>query len=194
MAYVAWWWATGSRFKWWGNLIVPLFLFPSIFTEYRSTGSYQDAVGELDSSMAKAGQSVAGKRVGILTMHPSPYNQYLASHGGVRWNGLMNNAYVAAELQPFDRPENQGKPPPPVQLDNPGRRMLHDEMLRLWEDMPPDVMILDHSYRWPLHYTDVEWTHVFSNDPRFNAILRRYRPVFAHRGDRLEFKYYVRAD
>jgi hypothetical protein len=194
MAYVAWWWATGSRLKWWGHLIVPLFLFPSIFTEYRSTGSYQDAVGELDSSMAKAGQSVAGKRVGILTMHPSPYNQYLASHGGVRWNGLMNNAYVAAELQPFDRPENQGKPPPPVQLDNPGRRMLHDEMLRLWEDMPPDVMILDHSYRWPLHYTDVEWTHVFSNDPRFNAILRRYRPVFAHRGDRLEFKYYVRAD
>jgi len=72
--------------------------------------------------------------------------------------------------------------------------MLHDEMLRLWEDMPPDVLILDHSYRWPLRYTDVEWTHVFSQEPRFNAVLGHYRPVLAHRGKWLEFKYYVRAD
>jgi hypothetical protein len=194
MAYAAWWWMAGRRLKWWGHLIVPLVLVPSIFTEYRSAASYQEAVDELDDTLARAGQSVAGKRVGILTMHPSPYNQYLASHRSLRWNGLMNNAYVAAELQQFDRPENAGKAPPPVKLDNPGRRKLHDEMLRLWEDMPPDVLILDHSYRWPLRYIDVQWTHVFSKDPRFNAILKHYRPVLAHRGKRLEFKYYVRAD
>jgi hypothetical protein len=140
-----------------------------------------------------AGLSVAGKRVGILTMHPSPYNQHLASHGGLRWNATMNNAYVAAELKPFDTKENEGKKPPPVTLSNPGRRMLHDEMLRLWEDMPPDVLILDHSYRWPLRYVDVEWTHVFSNEPRFNTLLRQYRPVLTHHGDRLEFRYFVRA-
>ena len=194
MAYLAWWWMTGPRFKWWGHVVVPLFLVPSIVTEFRSTASYQDAVDELDLSLAGAGQSVAGKRVGILTMHPSPYNQYLASHGALRWNGLMNNAYVAAELQPFDRPENEGKAPPPVTLADPGRRMLHEEMLRLWEVMPPDALILDHSYRWPLRYTDVEWTHVFSQDPRFNAILKHYRPMLAHRGASLEFKYYVRAN
>ena len=72
--------------------------------------------------------------------------------------------------------------------------MLHDEMLRLWEDMPPDALILDHSYRWPLRYTDVEWTHVFSEDPRFNAVLKHYRLVLAHDGKRLDFKYYVRAN
>ena len=72
--------------------------------------------------------------------------------------------------------------------------MLHEEMLRLWEDMPPDVLILDHSYRWPLRYVDVKWTHVFSEDERFNAILKRYRPVFSHDGKRLEFTYYVRAN
>ena len=72
--------------------------------------------------------------------------------------------------------------------------MLHDEMLRLWEDMPPDVLILDHSYRWPLRYIDVEWTHVFSKDARFNAILKHYRPVLVHKGKRTRFTYYVRAD
>ena len=194
LAYIAWWWMAGPRFKWWGHVLVPLFLAPSIITEFRSTATYRQAVEELDESLSRAGQSVAGKRVGILTMHPSPYNQYLASHRATRWIGLMNNAYVAAELLPLDKPENEGKAPPPVRLDDPGRRMLHDQMLRLWEDLPPDVIILDHSYRWPLRYTDVEWTHVFSKDPRFNAILRHYRPVLAHRGERLEFKYYVRAD
>ena len=194
MAYIAWWWMAARGFKWWGHVVMPLYLLVPIGTQFLDTASYQKAVEELDLALDGAGQSVAGKRVGILTMHPSPYNQYLASHGALRWNSMMNNAYVSAELKPFDKKENARTPPPPVRLDDPGRRMLHDEMLRLWEDMPPDVLILDHSYRWPLRYIDVEWTHVFSQDPRFNAILKHYRPVFIHDGERLEFKYYVRAD
>jgi hypothetical protein len=194
MAYIAWWWMAGRAFKWWAHAVVALYLLLPIGREFRNTAAYQEAVEELDLAMVRAGQSVAGKRVGILAMHPSPYNQYLASHGALRWNASMNNAYVAAELKPFDRPENANIAPPPVTLDEPGRQMLHDEMLRLWEDMPPDVLILDHSTRWPLHHIDVEWTHVFSEDPRFNAILSHYRPVLAHDGERLEFRYLVRAD
>ena len=194
MAYVAWWWMAGRGFKWWGHVVVALFLLVPISREYLNTASYQESVEELDLAMDEAGLSVSGKRVGILTMHPSPYNQYLASHDASRWNSMMNNAYVSAELKPFDRKENAGKLAPPVKLDDPGRRMLHDEMLRLWEDLPPDVLILDHSYRWPLRYLDVEWTHVFSEDTRFNAILKHYRPVLAHRGKRTKFTYYVRAD
>lgn len=194
MAYIAWWWMAGRGFKRWGHVVVPLFLLFPIVTEIRNRTSYQESVAELDKAMDEAGQSVAGKRVGILTMHPSPYNEYIASHDGVRWNSMMNNAYVSAELQPFDRKENAGRLAPPVKLDDPGRRMLHEEMLRLWEDMPPDVLILDHSTRWPLHYLDVQWTQVFSEDPRFNAILKHYRPVLAHKGKRLNFQYYVRAD
>lgn len=194
MAYIGWWWIAGRGFKWWAHLVVPMYLLRPFATEFFNTAPYQRSVDELDQAMNKSGRSVAGKRVGILTMHPSPYNQYLASHGAVRWNSSMNNSYVASELKPFDRPENGDTPPPPVRLQDPGRRMLHDEMLRLWEDMPPDVLILDHSTRWPLIYTDVEWTHVFSEDPRFNAILKRYRPVVMHKGKELEFKYYVRAD
>lgn len=194
LAYIAWWWMAGHGFRWWGHAVVALYLLVPVSREYRDTAPYQEAVRELDLAMDRAGQSVAGKRIGILTMHPSPYNQYFASHGATRWNASMNNAYVAAELKPFDRPENSNTPPPPVTLQDPGRQMLHDEMLRLWEAMPPDVLILDHSTRWPLRYTDVEWTHVFSEDRRFNAILRHYRPVFAHDGERLDFRYYVRAD
>jgi hypothetical protein len=127
-------------------------------------------------------------------MHPSPYNQYLASHDAIRWNALMNTAYVATELRPFDKKENAGRQPPPLKLDDPGRRMLHDQMLRLWTDRPPDVLIFDESYSWPLRYIHVDWVHEFSADPRFNALLKNYRPVLTHRGQRISFTYYVRAD
>jgi len=163
-----------------------------VFAQFRSSAQYHEQVAELDQALGAAGLSVAGKRVGLLNLHPSPYNQYLAGHRAARWNPLMNNAYVSAELQPFDRPENAGKPLPPAKLDDPGRKMLHDQMLRLWEDKPPDVLILDHSFRWPLHYIDVDWKQAFSRDPRFGALLARYRPVLNHRGRRLKFTYYVR--
>jgi hypothetical protein len=194
LAYVVWWWMAKRYFRWWGHVAVTLCLAYPLVTQFLSTFGYQKQVAEVDQAVSEAGQSVAGKRVGILTMHPSPYNQYLASHGAVRWNTLMNNAYVAAELKPFDKKMNAGKLPPPVKLDDPGRKMLHDQMLRLWEDMPPDVLILDHSTSWPLRYIDVEWTHVYSADPRFNAILKHYRPVLTHKGKRTSFTYYVRAD
>jgi hypothetical protein len=194
LAYIGWWWMAGCRFSWWGHAAVAIYLLVPVTREYSNTAHYQESVDELDSAMIETGQSVATKRVGILTMHPSPYNQHLAAHGGVRWNASMNNAYVAAELKPYDTPDNARTPPPPVKLQDPGRRLLHDEMLRLWEDMPPEILILDDSTNWPLRYIDVNWTRVFGNDPRFNAILRRYRPVLMHKGKKLRFKYYVRED
>jgi hypothetical protein len=60
--------------------------------------------------------------------------------------------------------------------------------------MPPDVLIFDRTYRWPLRYIDVDWLHEFSKDPRFNAIIDRYRPVLTHNGRHIKFTYYVRAD
>jgi len=192
LAYIAWWWIAAPYFKWWGHAVMALYSVAPIASQYQATVIYQQSADELDRALQQAGRSLRGKRVAVLTMHPSPYNEYLAARGGTRWTANMNNAYVAAELKPLDRPEQANAPAPPVKLDDPGRRMLHDEMLRLWEDMPPDVLILDHSYRWPLHYLDVEWTRVFANDARFNAVLKRYRPVLAHRGKRLEFKYFVR--
>lgn len=194
MAFIVWWWMAGRRFKWWGHAAAALFVIYLIENQFAATAHYQEQVAELEQTLDEAGQSVAGKRVGILTMHPSPYNQYLASHGALRWNTAPNNAYVAAELKPFDTPKNAGKSPPPVKLDDPGRRMLYDQMLRLWEDRPPDVLILDRTYRWPLRYIDVDWLHEFSNDPRFNAIIDRYRPVLTHDGRHIRFTYYVRAD
>lgn len=194
LAYVFWWWAAKRYFRWWGHLVVALGLAYPLVTQYLSTFGYQKQVAEVDQAVRDAGQSVAGKRVGILTMHPSPYNQYLASHRAVRWNTQTNNAYISAELKPFDKKENAGKVLPPVKLYDPGRRMLHDQMLRLWEDRPPDVLILDHSYHWPLQYVDVDWEHQFSQDPRFSAILKRYRPLFDHKGRRISFTYYVRVN
>lgn len=194
LAYVVWWWMAKRYFPWWGHAAVALCLAYPLVRQFVSTFQYREQVAEVDRAISEAGMSVEGKRVGILNMHPSPYNQYLASHGAVRWNALMNNAYVAAELQPMDTRKNAGKLAPPVKLDDPGRRMLHDQMLRLWEDRPPDVLILDHSYSWPLRYIDVEWRHVFSKDPRFNAILKHYRPVLTHHGKQIRFTYYVRAN
>ena len=194
LAYLAWWWMVWRDFSLWGNATAALLTAMQIVPQYYLTNSYQSEVRELDASMEKAGLSVSGQRVGVLTVHPSPYNEYLALHDALRWNASMNNSYVAAELKPFDLPENKGVAPPPVKLEEPGRKMLHDEMLRLWEDMPADVLILDHSKRWPLRYIDVEWMQVFSEDRRFNAIIEGYKPVLHHRGARLDFTYYVRVD
>jgi len=194
LAYVVSWWMAKRYFRWWGHMALALCLLYPLIGQFLSTFQYQEQVAEVDRAISEAGQSVNGKRVGVLAMHPSPYNQYLVAHDAVRWNALMNNAYVAAELKPFDKKENAGKLPPPVKLDDPGRQMLHDQMLRLWEDMPPDVLILDHSNSWPLRYIDVDWVHEFSEDSRFNAILEHYRPVLNHQGKRSRFAYYVRAD
>jgi hypothetical protein len=194
LAFVAWWWMAGRRLRLIGHAAMVLCLSVPLIREYRNAAVYQERVAELDEALTGAGLSVAGKHVGILTMHPSPYNEYLAAKDGLRWNALMNTAYMAAELQPYDTPQNAGKLAPPVKLDDPGRRLLHDQMLRLWEDRPPEVLIIDHSYRWPLRYLDVEWVHGFSKDRRFNAILSHYRPVLVHDGKRISFTYYVRAD
>ena len=194
LAYFAWWWMAKRYFPWWVHGALALSLVYSSIGQFRSTFPYQQQVAELDKAISDAGQSVTGKHVGVLNMHPSPYNQYLAAHDAVRWNTLMNIAYLSAELKPFDKKANAGKVPPPIRLDDRGRQMLHDQMLRLWEDMPPDVLILDYSTSWPLKHVDVDWVYHYSRDPRFAAVLKRYRPAFSHDGKRLKFTYYVRAD
>lgn len=192
MAYIIWWWVAAQHFRWQAKVAVGLIILLPIGMQFLSTRVYQEQFSELEQALEDEGLSVAGKRVAILTMHPSPYNQYLASHDGFRWNPMMNNAYVSAELKPFDK--EGAADPPPVKLDDPGRRMLHEQMLRLWEDMPPDALILDSTHRWPLRFIDVDWLHAFSKDPRFNAILKDYRAVTTYDGRRMKFTYYVRAD
>lgn len=192
MAYITWWWIAARQFRWYINMAAALLVLLPVAAQFLSTRVYQEQTAELAQALEDDGRTVAGKRVAILTMHPSPYNQYLASHDALRWNPMMNTAYVAAELKPFDKVEMAGKSSP-VKLDDPGRMMLHDQMLRLWEDMPPDVLIFDRTHRWPLRYIDVDWLRVFSEDPRFNAILKNYRPVTDYDGKRVRFTYYVRA-
>ncbi|MEM9312261.1 MAG: hypothetical protein AAGA34_12535, partial [Pseudomonadota bacterium] len=68
----------------------------------------------------------------------------------------------------------------------------HDNMLRLWEDQPPEILILDHSHSWPLRYVKVRWQEAFAKDARFQSFLDRYEPVFKHKGELLEFTYLVR--
>ena len=192
LAYVAWLWMIHRDVKLlWIVALSLLFLRPFI-GEFRSTAPYQTSVNEMDGAMGDAGISVAGKKVGVLTMHPSPLNQFLAMNGAWRWNGAMNSAYVASALQDFDRPENAGKATPPMNLDDPGRQMLHDEMLRLWEDLPPDALIFDQSTSWPLQHVTVNWNDVFAEDPHFQAIMANYRPVLHHEGEMLNFTYYER--
>lgn len=194
MAYFAWVWTLRGHLKplWQGVLL--LFLMGSVVGEIRNSVVLQRSTSELYQSMADAGISVEGKRVGLLTMHPSPFNQYLTTRGAVRWVTAVNNAYVAAELQDFDRPENAGVTPPPVRLQDPGRQMLHDSTLRLWEDQPPDVLILDHSRNWPLRYVNVRWRQVFAEDARFQAVLERYRLVHEYDGQLVDFEYLERID
>lgn len=192
IAYVAWLWMIHRDVKLLWIIAVSLLFLRPFIGEFRGTAIYQSSGTEMEQAMKNAGISVAGKRVGVLTMHPSPLNQFLVTNGAWRWNGAMNNAYVASALQDFDRPENAGKAAPAVTLDDPGRQMLHDEMLRLWEDLPPDALIFDESTSWPLQHVTVNWNDVLADDPRFQAIMANYRPVLQHEGDMLDFTYYER--
>ena len=194
VAYVAWWWMVRRDLRLLWQVAVLLVIARPAVGEFLHTGNYQQSVTAVENAMAAGGISVAGKRVGVLTMHPSPFNQYLAMHGAERWITSVNNAYVASELQVVDLPENDGKIAPPVKLEDPGIRMLHDEMLLLWEERPPEALILDESTSWPLRHIKVEWGAVFANDPRFQAILAQYRPVYTYTNanEELDFTYYVR--
>ncbi|MBV7264809.1 hypothetical protein [Erythrobacter ani] len=193
-AYAVWLWFIHRDVKAIWLFAIALVLLRPVIGEYLSTAPYQKGVTELDKAMNTAGLSVEGKRVGVLIMNPSPVNQYLAVHGAWRWNASVNNSYVAAELKPFDTPDNLGLKPPPLTLEEPGRRMLHDEFLRLWEDMPPDALILDQTTSWPLRNVVVDWTHVFSEDPRFNALFSQYRLVLEHDGEHVRFRYFERRE
>lgn len=194
MAYIAWWWMIRRYLKPLWLIALGALICGPILAGYLNSAYYQASVREIDDAVKEAGLSVEGKRVGVLIMNPSPLNQFLAANGGLRWNATVNNAYVAAELKDFDRPENAGLPLPAVKLENPGRQMLHDEMLRLWEDMPPDVLILDHSRSWPLRHIEVRWQQVFADEPRFQAVMKQYRPVLDHDGKLLEFTYLERIE
>ncbi|MHA7819026.1 MAG: hypothetical protein ACX930_05205 [Erythrobacter sp.] len=193
-AYVAWLWMIHREVKPLWVTAMALIVAQPIVKEFTAIAPYQQAVGELEQAMDEADLSVAGKRVGLLNMHPSPFNQYLAKNGGLRWIGAMNNAYVAAELKSLDRQEKVGETVPSLAFEEPGRQMLHDDMLRLWEDMPPDVLILDESTSWPLKNIEVRWTEVLADDARFQAIVSQYRPVMHHEGERLDFTYYERIE
>ncbi|BDI60596.1 hypothetical protein [Qipengyuania nanhaisediminis] len=194
VAYMAWLWMIHREIKLlWIIALCVLFVRP-LAGEFRNTAPYQISVNELTEAMQGSGLSVEGKKVGLLAMHPSPFNQFLASHGAQRWITSMNNSYVASALKPLDVPANDGKLAPAITLDEPGRAMLHDAMLVLWEDMPPEVLILDHSTSWPLRHVEVEWERVFAEDERFQAILSQYRPVFEHEGEWVAFTYLVRKD
>ena len=194
MAYLAWLWMIHRETKLLWLVGLSIIIARPILGEFINSRIYQVTVAELDGAMEQSEILIDGKRVGVLTMHPSPFSQHLASHGAVRWNTSMNNAYVATELKPLDRPENEGVVAPPVTLDDPGMQMLHDEMLRLWEDRPPEYLILDESTNWPLQFVEVEWTQVFAKDNRFGAILDGYEPVFSHEGEWLDFTVYARSE
>ena len=193
VAYVAWLWMIHRDLKPVGLAVMAL-IVAQPFVKHFSLAPTLQSYGELDRAMDEGGLSVTGKRVGILNMHPSPLNQYLAREGAWRWNGGINNAYVAAELKPFDNAENADKRVPQVKLEDPGRAMLHDEMLTLWEDHPPEMLILDERTSWPLRHIDVRWTEVFANDHRFSAIMANYRPVLRHKSENLDFTVYERKD
>ncbi|MEL7188806.1 MAG: hypothetical protein AAGK17_04575 [Pseudomonadota bacterium] len=190
MAYSAWIWMIHRETKLLWLVGLGILICRPLVIEFASTKSYQISVAALDDAITSSGLSFDGKRVGLLTMHPSPFNQHLAANGAARWNISMNNSYVASELKPLDTPQNKGITPAAVQLDDPGVQMLHNEMLRLWEEQPPDYIILDESSRWPLRYIRIRWKEAFAQDDRFNAVLGRYEQVLAHDGARTKFTVY----
>ena len=194
MAYLAWLWIARPYLGFaWVLALGFLALWPMV-GDFRDTSRFQRSVRSVQSVMRQANISVAGKDVGLLNMHPSPFNQYLAAAGATRWNTGQNIAYVAAELKAYDSVEYASSYPEKVTLRDSGRKKLHSDMLRLWEDMPPDALILDQSTSWPLRHIKVDWKNVFASDQRLEKILKEYRPVLKYSDDLVSFTYLERIE
>ncbi len=194
-AALFWYWlaVTNSRAVWLHPAFAVIILLP-VWAQLQKTERYQFRTDLVTAALHENGHSLTDQRVGVLSQHPSPYNQVIARQGGARWTPFMNIAYVSSELAPFDTPENKDQPPPAISLTHPGREMIHDNLFSLLTDMPPDVLIVDRTHRWPLKYLTIDWYEVYANEPRFDALLRGYDLAFRLDDDHLKFDYYVRRD
>ncbi len=194
MAFMAWWWMVGAALPKWLHILPAIVLAVPFQHQFAKTRDYQVRVLEVVDALEAAGISLTDKRVGLLAQHPSPFNQVIAAQDGLRWTPLMNVPYVSTELKPFDTPQNRGQIPPAVALDAPGARLLHGQLMSLWRDEPPDVLILDTSYQWPLHFLQFSWEQVLSEDPEFQEVFAAYEPVLTHDAALVTFTYYVRSN
>lgn len=193
-SYLFLWWMAKERMSRLAHSFIALVLLSLIAWQTMRSIPYVREVGETRDAFSRAGLSLDGQRVGMLAMHPSPYNQFLLASDAQRWNPMMNNAYVGAEYAPIDNPSNRGVAAPPLEMSDPGRLKLHDQMLRLWEDNPPDAIIIDEGRSWPLRNIQVNWLELLSEDERFQKIFSGYRPALRHRGQTVRFTYYARTD
>ncbi|CAN0599349.1 unnamed protein product, partial [Ectocarpus sp. 12 AP-2014] len=191
---LAWLWLMERKIPKWTQLTLLVFFAITLFWEYKKTSKLQVGTASLSAALQAQNIDLAGKRVGLLTQHPSPYNEIIAAEGGFRWAPYANIAYVSTALKPLDIPQNDQMIAPPMQFNDPGWVMLHGSLISLWEDHPPDVLIFDRTRSWPLRYLVIDWRHVLSGDPRFNAILDHYELVVSHDGENVDFEYYVRTD
>ncbi len=185
-------WMLGPNISKVTKIAVAALLFMPVYDEFRSTASYQHRTAVLEESLARENISLAGKRIGILTFHPSPYNQLIGTENGLRWTPMMNIAYVASELKELDTAENKGNTAPPITDFSKGRGLLHDQLLRLWEDLPPDMLILDNTFKWPLKNLTINWKHLFSKDDRFQAIFKNYSLRYSHKSRKLSYDVFIR--
>ncbi|MXQ09361.1 hypothetical protein GQ651_16060 [Alphaproteobacteria bacterium GH1-50] len=74
MAFIGWWWMLGARLKLWVHPIAAAAALFAIEDQYSRNNWYVARVAEVSEAIEAAGLDLDGKRVGVLTMHPSPYN------------------------------------------------------------------------------------------------------------------------
>jgi hypothetical protein len=191
MAYVFWWLIIRHRWPLYGHVFVAAALLYVFFGEFRQVRLYQGQVQTLNEALRVGNISLAGKRVGVFSHHPTPYNEVLLNNGALRWTPTMNITYVTAEYFANDIAANYGKPLPPIPFTLEGARLLHGQLMQLWADHPPDYLILDETHMWPLKHIIVRWQDAFADDSAFTDIFSRYRLILDHDGESLRFKLYA---
>ena len=71
--------------------------------------------------------------------------------------------------------------------------MLHNQMMQLWQDYPPDILILDYTYNWPLLYIVVDWKLLLAKDDAFQKVFKDFKLAFRFGAPGiLSFEVYVR--
>ena len=192
VCFMAWWWLVGPRLSKATHVAVFVALAVPSYGKFQRTFLYQIAANRTDAALRQQGIDLAGKRVGVLHQHPSPFSEVLIAQGALRWSLHANVSYVNGRLLPFDTPDMRGAAVPQLVYDDPLSQVFHDPLMTFWTDFPPDVLILDATNQWPLKHITYQWDDVFARDLQFQEVFANYTLVFENERPFSNFAYYVR--
>ncbi len=124
------------------------------------------------------GTIIQNKTVAAISPHLRPFHTAILKNGAKWQFPVRNMAYLATEYKRFDVPDSDFNYIPIESFSESGR-FIHQQVIGMLEDYPPDFIIVDTSTQWPLKYIQVNYLEALKMDEKFQLIWRNYQLLHA---------------